>query len=249
MSLSDFQPAPHQDLAPALRERIIRHAILPVVDAHFRRFTPLQSAVLYLAQYHNDEAEDAVHAGWLFSELTHPDLPAALAAEKRAVHADEDINQQWIDTINFPCLQTSNTFYNTPCLNDTPEVQTCFESPSELQQWSQWIQYWFYLWPENDLAIPAFAAFCREGCSNADDFEIAYRPYLLFQKETTDSIKQTLIGKNRRPWLEGVHSDWLGQDIAATHAELQNMIANDNLPLFGKKPDQAFVASLNPEAP
>lgn len=232
MSPPDFQPAPHQDLAPALRELIIRHTILPVVEAYFRRFTPLQSAVLYLAQYHNDEAEDAVHAGWVFSELTLPDLPAALAARKREEHADEAINQAWIDKINFPCLKTSNTFDYTPYLNNTPEVLACFESPSDLQEWSQRVNNSFLQWPDNDLAVPAFAAFCREGCSNADDFEVAYRPYLLFQRDSADGIKQTVIGKKRRPWLEGVHSDWLDQDIAATHAELQHMIANDKLPLF-----------------
>ncbi|MBU8894050.1 hypothetical protein KRR26_00465 [Corallococcus sp. M34] len=63
--------------AAALREHLLKAQVEPVVLDHFQRHPHLRSAALLVAQYWNDEADDAVHHRLLFSELETPDTDAA----------------------------------------------------------------------------------------------------------------------------------------------------------------------------
>ena len=55
-----------------LREKIISSAIIPIINLYFSKYTQLQSAMLLLAQYWDDEAIDAVHYRLILSVLPTP---------------------------------------------------------------------------------------------------------------------------------------------------------------------------------
>ena len=60
--------------AEMARRQYLREHLLPVVSQHFERYPRLQSAMLCVAQYWADEADDAVHATLIVSELFEPTL-------------------------------------------------------------------------------------------------------------------------------------------------------------------------------
>src|SRR5262249_10659708 len=55
--------------AEMARRQYIREHLLPVVSRHFQTYETLQSAMLCVAQYWADEADDAVHSALIVSEL------------------------------------------------------------------------------------------------------------------------------------------------------------------------------------
>lgn len=56
------------------RRIFVRTQLLPVVRKYFEQYPRLQSAALCVAQYWNDEADDAVHAQLVVSEFDEPSL-------------------------------------------------------------------------------------------------------------------------------------------------------------------------------
>ena len=60
--------------AEVARRQFIRTHLLPLVTSYFQKYEHLQSAVLAVAQYWNDEASDAVHGELIVSELFEPSL-------------------------------------------------------------------------------------------------------------------------------------------------------------------------------
>lgn len=56
------------------RRQYVRTQLLPVVSQYFTTYERLQSAMLCVAQYWADEADDAVHARLIVSELFEPTL-------------------------------------------------------------------------------------------------------------------------------------------------------------------------------
>lgn len=64
----------------ALRHEWTRDHLLPALRALFARLPALRSATAVVAQFWNDEADDAVHCTIVVSELDAPDLAAASRA-------------------------------------------------------------------------------------------------------------------------------------------------------------------------
>lgn len=60
--------------AEMARRQSLREHLLPVVSKHFKMYKQLQSAMLCVAQYWADEADDAVHGMLIVSELFEPTL-------------------------------------------------------------------------------------------------------------------------------------------------------------------------------
>jgi hypothetical protein len=63
--------------AEQLREKLIKLVILPLVKANFDKHPKLNSAVMLVAQYWDDEANDAVHERIIYSRLDTLNLEAA----------------------------------------------------------------------------------------------------------------------------------------------------------------------------
>lgn len=76
----------------ALREQMLKERVEPTVRKHLQRHPQLRSAMFLVAQYWDDEADDAVHHRLIFSELETPDLQAASTAAATA---------EW-DAVNLP---------------------------------------------------------------------------------------------------------------------------------------------------
>ncbi len=60
-----------------LRRQYVEKKLVPVLENRFQRFPQLHSAALFVGQFWNDEAEDAVHLDWIFSVLGTPDWGSA----------------------------------------------------------------------------------------------------------------------------------------------------------------------------
>lgn len=77
----------------------------------FRRHDRLLSAGLLVAQYWDDQADDAVHFFLVFSELPVPDIPAA----SRLEDSDGEFSE---DPVNLPTYRNHGAFGNTVDIND-----------------------------------------------------------------------------------------------------------------------------------
>ncbi len=167
-----------KEQAAQMRSQIMEEYVKPRVKACFDRYPQLQSAMLLVAQYWADEANDAVHDQRIFSVLETPDLEAAFQADKFYKP----------DPINLPGFQTENEIYDVWWSVDETNIQNEEE-----------ICYWY----DNGIAIPAFAAFCKEGCHQEMDMEEAYSPYAILRRKG-EEIEVEIVGRMYRPWLDGV---------------------------------------------
>ncbi|MCA9710085.1 MAG: hypothetical protein KDK70_29875 [Myxococcales bacterium] len=177
--------------AEAGRRRFLAQEAMPCMRRAFEHFPEFRSALLLVAQYWSDEAHDAVHYEVLFSVLDEPDLEAARAS------ADER----------------------------TDEVNTPGRSPAELidelvnQQMDELVnqqmdgqEFPFMGWDENGESISLFAAFCEEGCHQDMRYLEAYAPYALFRR-SDDGITVEVVGTMKRPWLDGVRTQWEAEGL------------------------------------
>jgi len=63
-------------------------------------------------------------------------------------------------------------------------------------------------WQENYDSIPLFAAFCKEGAWQDEDYADSYLPYAIFRRGLNNSVTTEVVGKMIRPWLDGVMPEW-----------------------------------------
>jgi hypothetical protein len=158
--------------AADLRSEIISSEIMPQIKLVFSRYPQLQSAMLLVSQYWDDEASDAVHYQMTFSVLQAPAWEIGL------------VNYYEYDPTNLPGLPRSDKVYD-PFSEDFYKFKIC--------------------WENNLATIPAFAAYCKEGChQEMDDLE-AYTPYAVFRRKE-EEIEIEVVGNMLRPWLDGVNS-------------------------------------------
>lgn len=62
-------------------------------------------------------------------------------------------------------------------------------------------------WDDNGMAIPAFAAFCREESHQELNTEEAYSLFAIFRK-TSEGFDIEYCGEMVRPWLDGVRPEF-----------------------------------------
>ena len=139
--------------AEVARRRYIRTELLPLVTRYFTDYERLQSALLSVAQYRDDEADDAVHASLIVSELFEPTL----------VGVSYGFDQSDVDA-------------NLPTTRIVPKNR---EGPSSrIRLWDTNVT-----WDDNNGAIPLWAAFSPEGGSQEyGELSEAYAPAVLFYR-------------------------------------------------------------------
>lgn len=71
----------------------------------------------------------------------------------------------------------------------------------------------FIPWDDNGIAIPAFAAFCREDCHQEMTNEEACSLFAIFRK-TEDGFDIEYCGEMIRPWLDGIRPEFF-EEIGA----------------------------------
>jgi uncharacterized protein (TIGR02996 family) len=84
--------------ADVARRRYIRTHLLPIVSRYFRKWKCLQSAMLCVAQYWADEADDAVHGLLVVSELFEPTLQGARSGDEEDSEPDANLPTTRIKT-------------------------------------------------------------------------------------------------------------------------------------------------------
>lgn len=200
--------------AARLRDQMVREQIVPVIRRAFDAHPTLQSATLLVAQYWNDEANDAVHCDLFFSELDTPNTAAAYAA-RRARYDAEDMAYlvaapapsgwaRW-----FPWLRKQE-----PAVIAAPVVPRRAALPGDVTNLASGIdeeslerEYsWKLGWDSNGEPISLFAAFCREDCHQEMDDGEAYSPYAIFRRDNAD-VAVEIVGVMVRPWLDGVQPE------------------------------------------
>lgn len=199
------------DEAARLRSKLLEEAFAPAMRAAFAKYPALQSAVMQVAQYWCDEAEDAVHFEVLFSRLPTPDILAANAEREVLREMErydydappkERIWHRWFPSLRPEPQRTPQQIeaqrqslhgVNLPADLD-PEIlerEFCWEIP----------------WDSNDEAIALFAGFCLEGCDQEMAPGEAYSPYAYFRRQG-NVVAVEVVGEMRRPWLDGVLPSW-----------------------------------------
>ena len=167
------------------RERLFADYVETSVHRVFEHYPTLRSAVFLVAQYWNDEANDAVHAAYIFSELDMPDLAAGLRS------LDEELPE---------ALDTSEWSPEHDALYGIDLVNLHSLSLRQAELGVQKVRHWD---PNHD-PVPAFAAFCKEGAHQGMRHADAYTPYaLLFRDGRVRKVTQML-----RPHLDGISAEW-----------------------------------------
>lgn len=87
-------------LAEDLRQAMLQECA-KAIRTTFRKHKPLRSVGLLVAQYWDDEAEDAVHGRFICSELETPDIDAALGRG--------DVHSRERDFVNLPSFDKKRT--------------------------------------------------------------------------------------------------------------------------------------------
>ena len=160
-----------QNEADTLRNQMINDNITPFIEDNFSKFPWIQAATLFVAQYWNDEAEDAVHYEVLWSQLTEPPFNRGTFPP--------DFNVWDPDPTNLPTGMHSSHQHG-----------------------------YVAQWDSNGIAIPLFAAYCKEDCHQEMDFAECYSPLIEFTRASDGSIERKFVGSKIRPWLDGVRGQY-----------------------------------------
>ena len=190
--------------AAELRKRIIQNFVIPVFRKAFERYPQLNSAMLLVAQYWDDEAIDAVHHVLFFSVLETLKIKALFEAE---------LHPQGLDPVNLPGLPRQYSIQQS--------IEKEIHDEARIAERS-------YTWESNGETIPAFAAFCKEDCHQDMMVSEAYSPYAILHRKR-ENIEVKVIGKMRRPWLDGIKPYeyiYSGQEAANLREEIVENYVN-----------------------
>ena len=192
------------------RQEMLDGVIRPVVTQTFELFDDMQSAVLLVAQYWNDEADDAVHAQICYSLSPNPDIDAYLAETIRIDDKEKANDQEPSHSIS---QEQERIWIASQWLIEGMAAQEkllghwndadIFRLQDELSLPRQW--------PNDHEAVPYFAAFCSEGAHQDAPIGRAYTPYAIFKRTNSKAVPEMdtwIIGKMLRPWLDGVAGEW-----------------------------------------
>lgn len=175
-----------KEQAAQMRSQIVDEYVKPLVKVCFTNHPQLRSATLLIAQYWDDEAHDAVQNRFIFSVLETPDLESAFVSE-----------HTW-DRINLPGFEQG--------LEDEEEseqqISILWAASERLSDLDKDVY-----WDCNVKSIPAFAAFCKEGCHQDMDIKEAFTPYAILRRQDED-VAVEIVAQMLRPWLDGIKPEW-----------------------------------------
>jgi uncharacterized protein (TIGR02996 family) len=139
--------------AEMARRQYVRTQLLPVVSHYFQTYERLRSAVLCVAQYWADEANDAVHGMLIVSELFEPTLEGVGGGD------DETRLDPNVPNTHIPQKYAEG-------------------SSSEVSLWDTGAR-----WDDNNGAIPLWSAFApEEGSQEYGSYSEVYLPAVMFYR-------------------------------------------------------------------
>ena len=168
------------------RSKYLGDIVLPFVLKSFEKYPKIQSATLFVAQYWNDEARDAVHEALVYSIHETPDIDTWLAKMKLFMEDEieweifQSLVEGW-DAIYETDMEVSD--YGSPKISQRKSVAN---------------------WNPNGAPISLFASYCEENGSQFDEFPTGYRPIAIFRRDGSYDF----FGETVRPWLDGVMPEW-----------------------------------------
>lgn len=175
------------------------------------------SCILLMAQYWNDEADDAVHARFMFSSKKVPDLDLLFAAYDQYNFGDAEGEEGLAEKLKLESglmtrygggLYDPTHFWSRHYLSDAG-------------------------WCSNGDAIPLWASYCKEGANQEQNISEAYTPVALFRREADDSVSSFLIGKELRPYLSGLRPCNWEEEWEEGYHRAKKAIADHALSMLG----------------
>lgn len=164
-----------------VRANVVHVMQTQIKDQLFDAYPALKSVGLYVAQYWDDEADDAVHGILVVSELPEPILKNAKG------YLCDDINKINKDDVNLPTIKQFKQVMYTYSY-DEYSVRSVLD---------------FLNWDSNGQAIPLWAAWCPENGSQDASAQDNYALALTFYRDGTSRFASQL-----RPWLDGVSGSY-----------------------------------------
>jgi hypothetical protein len=164
--------------AAIARQELVEGYILPGVLKVFETYPVIKSAVMFIAQYWDDEASDAVHNKVKFSIYESPVVESLLSGY------DPD-SDSYKDEVNLPGFKEDSYDLFFKGAHDSGS--------------SRW-------WPDGGEAIPAFACYCGAGSQEQDESD-NYYAYCIIRRSEDAGYKIAVIGQKVRPELEGCCSN------------------------------------------
>lgn len=139
--------------AEVARRQDVRTHLWPAVSRYFLKYKRLQSAMLCVAQYWADEADDAVHGQLIMSELMEPILEGV----------------SWVEEESGVDPNLPNTRIKRKYGDESSSALSSYECGAE--------------WDDNSGAIPLWAAFApEEGNQEFEHLSEVYAPAVMFYR-------------------------------------------------------------------
>jgi hypothetical protein len=166
------------------RRRYFDRFLRPTLTAVFDQHLWMSSAAICVAQYWDDEADDAVHAEVIFSRFDTPDVAGALS-EGWDPNLPEGDGQRVVDGHWDLLMRRADG--------------------SRRWGWDGGGDDW--AWDNNGCAISLFASYCNadgDQCAPAVD---SFATWAVVRR-APDGLALHVVGDRVRPWLDGVRPSW-----------------------------------------
>lgn len=164
--MSEFPRSMTPEEAAAARASMVDGELGPLVEGVFAAHPNVRSAAFCVAQYWDDEALDAVHTEWVFSELPRPNVSAGL-----------DHRWEGSDSTNYPSgAEPVSTEWG-----DLPEIGELDDNTSSIPLFAAFCRENCHQEMEASEAFAWYAVFTRDGESAkvaAVETATARRPWL-----------------------------------------------------------------------
>ncbi len=170
-----------------LIDKCLEETVMRTVSRPFGKYPQLKSATLFVSQFWNDEADDAVHEHLVYSIHDNPDM------------------ESWTELMTKQDPDNSLDYGLYACLFEGWDA--LYATDMEVTEWGTPAIAGYCdisSLDNNHEAVSLFAAYCEEGGSQDNEFPKGYQPIAILRRD--ESIE--FYGELLRPWLLGVKPEW-----------------------------------------
>lgn len=194
--------------AAIARMNWLNEHFVPNCERTFQAYPQVRSIALCVAQYWNDEADDAVHSHYILSALDTPvlheedemerweDIPSADYPYIDPNWAGVDLGQRARCEWNYG--GTPHVSYSRPSL--------ILEMEKTFYQGTSWSS-----WDSNGAAIPMWAAWCKEGSNQEMSAYEAHNIAVIAQRDEDGEVTLEFTPM-LRPNLDGIRPEYWDED-------------------------------------
>lgn len=193
--MTEFNPQTHKypaEVADSLRRKYLEGPFSAYVASRMNDNPEIRSCILSVAQYWNDEADDAVHNTITFSRHAEPEWEVLI----------EDY-EGW----------------NYGEAKDYKSLISDSRWDMAVAVWGYGHLFYDAHWQNNGEAITLFSAFCEEGGDQNRSTSENYSPIATFYRTkdegpvTSEDIRMEFYGEKVRPHLDGIWPSYVDGDL------------------------------------